>query len=180
MLNGGRGGAGRAQGNPRASRAAIPNQAEPQHASFNIHHSAFAVHHSAFAVRHSAFSMVELMFAVVILGIGMLITSSMFPIAWFKAREVAEATVVPALADAAEANIRLSARRSPRTSVPIRRVRLYFSFFPGDWIPLAQPAPIGGGNRDPAFIYPDMRVHHLNAGNYLADRISGCGDRFSQ
>jgi prepilin-type N-terminal cleavage/methylation domain-containing protein len=113
MLNGGRGGAGRAQGNPRASRAAIPNQAEPQHASFNIHHSAFAVHHSAFAVRHSAFSMVELMFAVVILGIGMLITSSMFPIAWFKAREVAEATVVPALADAAEANIRLLARRSP-------------------------------------------------------------------
>jgi prepilin-type N-terminal cleavage/methylation domain-containing protein len=156
MLNGGRGGAGRAQGNPRASRAAIPNQAEPQHASFNIHHSAFAVHHSAFAVRHSAFSMVELMFAVVILGIGMLITSSMFPIAWFKAREVAEATVVPALADAAESNIRLLARRI-RSRCRFDRGGLYFALFSGG---LVSRDP--KGQRDPAFVYPDMRVHHLN------------------
>jgi prepilin-type N-terminal cleavage/methylation domain-containing protein len=142
MLNGGRKGAGRAQGNPRASRAAIPNQAEPQRASFSIHHSAFAVHHSAFAVRHSAFSMVELMFAVVILGIGMLITSSMFPIAWFKAREVAEATVVPALADAAESEHPAGlARRSPRTSLPIRPRAVHTSrFFPGG---LDSPGPTG-------------------------------------
>jgi hypothetical protein len=112
--------------------------------------------------------MVELMFAVVILGIGMLITSSMFPIAWFKAREVAEATVVPALADAAEANIRLVCPPQSKNLVA-DLPRATTSFFPGDWIPLAQPAPTGGGNRDHAFIYPDMRVHHLNAGNYLAD-----------
>jgi prepilin-type N-terminal cleavage/methylation domain-containing protein len=167
MLNGGRGGAGRAQGNPRASRAAIPNQAEPQHASFNIHHSAFAVHHSAFAVRHSAFSMVELMFAVVILGIGMLITSSMFPIAWFKAREVAEATVVPALADAAESNIRLLARPSG----PVDSTAAVYTsrFFPGDWFPAIE------GATDPAVVYPDTRVHHLNLGNYLADQDLAAG-----
>jgi prepilin-type N-terminal cleavage/methylation domain-containing protein len=175
MLNGGRGGAGRAQGNPRASRAAIPNQAEPQHASFNIHHSAFAVHHSAFAVHHSAFSMVELMFAVVILGIGMLITSSMFPIAWFKAREVAEATVVPALADAAESNIRLLARPSgPVDST----AAVYTSRFLSGGLVSRDPKE----QTDPAFVYPDSRVHHLNLGNYLADPGSvGCGRyRFHQ
>jgi hypothetical protein len=116
--------------------------------------------------------MVELMFAVVILGIGMLITSSMFPIAWFKAREVAEATVVPALADAAEANIRLSARRSPRSGGFDRGV--YTSrFFPGDWFPA-----IRRGNVIPlSFIRTCGCI--ISMGNYLADQDLA-GDRFHQ
>jgi hypothetical protein len=111
--------------------------------------------------------MVELMFAVVILGIGMLITSSMFPIAWFKAREVAEATVVPALADAAESNIRLLARPSG----PVDSTAAVYTsrFFPGDWFPAIE------GATDPAVVYPDTRVHHLNLGNYLADQDLAAG-----
>jgi hypothetical protein len=58
MLNGGRGGAGRAQGNPRASRAAIPNQAEPQHASFAfiIQHLLFIIQHLLFVIPHFPWS----------------------------------------------------------------------------------------------------------------------------
>jgi prepilin-type N-terminal cleavage/methylation domain-containing protein len=42
--------------------------------------------------RRRAFSLAELMIAVVILGVGLLIVASMFPVAWTKAREQVEAT----------------------------------------------------------------------------------------
>jgi len=105
--------------------------------------------------------MAELMIAVVILGIGLLITSSMFPIAWYKAREVAEAAVVPALANAAEVNLKLQCRRADR-NLDETDPRYTSSFFPGDWVPPA-------GDRVEPLIGPDTHVHLLNAGNFLAD-----------
>lgn len=108
-----------------------------------------------------AFSMAELMIAVVILGIGLLITSSMFPIAWYKAREVAEAAVIPALANTAEVNLKLQCRRADRKLDPTNP-RYTSSFFPGDWVPTAK-------DHGEPLICPDTHVHLLNAGNYLAD-----------
>jgi len=124
------------------------------------YHSAFSTYHSR--LRRAAFSMAELMIAIIILGIGLLITSSMFPIAWYKAREVAEAAVIPALANAGEVSLKLSCRPSrpqPNPSTPVHTS----SFFPGDWFPASNLAGVL------ADVYPDTRVHHLNAGNYLAD-----------
>lgn len=111
--------------------------------------------------------MAELMIAVVILGIGLLITSSMFPIAWFKAREVAEGAIVPALTDTAEFTVK-EVTHPARVHLN-RYYPLYLSsFFPGDWVPLAIPAP--DMQLEQAFVYPDTRVHCLDMGNYLVER----------
>jgi hypothetical protein len=106
--------------------------------------------------------MAELLIAVVILGIGLLITSSMFPIAWYKAREVAESAIIPSLANTAETHLKLACRPSRPQPDPANPMYTS-SFFPGDWFPAIQGAP------EPAVVYPDTRVHHLSTGNYLAD-----------
>jgi len=109
-----------------------------------------------------AFSMTELLIAVVILGIGLLITSSMFPIAWYKARDVAESAVIPSMANAGEVALELQCRPARPQFNPSSPVYTS-SFFPGDWFPAIAGAP------DLAAVYPDTHVHVLNAGNYLAD-----------
>lgn len=111
----------------------------------------------------SAFSLAELMIAIVILGIGLLITSSMFPIAWYKARDVAESAVLPALANSAE----LTVANQCRASAPPANVNAptyNSSFLLGDWLPAIAFRPL----EMPAVVYPDTRVHPLNLGNYLA------------
>lgn len=109
-----------------------------------------------------AFSMAELMVAVVILGIGLLITTSMFPIAWLKARDVAESTNVSTVALTADTYAKMLLRvNGPRSVHSLDKS--VSSFFPGDWFAL----PSSSSNPDnEAGIYPDQRVHLLNTGNY--------------
>ncbi len=107
--------------------------------------------------RRQAFSMAELMIAVVILGIGLLVTSSMFPIAWYKARDVVEATKVTNSSDAAEVSLKFLSGVSSVGNVAKS------SFFPGDWVTFASVGDFSTSSLS------DTRVHHLNLGNYLAD-----------
>ena len=67
------------------------------------------IRHSPFAIRYSrpAFSLIELMIAIVILGLGLLVVATMFPIAWTKARDLAESTAAATCTDTAEATVHL-------------------------------------------------------------------------
>jgi hypothetical protein len=51
--------------------------------------------------------MAELLIAIVILGIGMLMAATMFPIAWSRARDLAEFTVQSSASEAAETTVRM-------------------------------------------------------------------------
>ena len=119
--------------------------------------------------RRSAFSLAEMMIAVVILGIGLLITSSMFPIAWYKARDVAEFTNVTAATDAADVSTELFFKTAPYASWQSR-------FFPGDWYP-----PISfstAADDSDATLFPDTHVHAYNLGNYLVGYLEEEVDPF--
>ncbi len=119
--------------------------------------------------------MTEMVFAIFILGLGLLFTSSMFPIAWIKARAVHETTNTRSCT-AAGANMfeRVSRVNGPRD--------LQFSnstFFPVDWFP-ADPDDI-----TKPIVFPNTRVHAMNLGNYKAapycgtfetDELNGGGD----
>ena len=65
---------------------------------------------SAIASTRPAFSLAELMIAIAILGIGLLMVASMFPIAWTKARDLARHTASVSCADTAEQTVRLVTR----------------------------------------------------------------------
>lgn len=113
--------------------------------------------------------MAEMLIAVVILGIGLLITSSMFPIAWLKARDVAEMTALPACTETASVHLDMLMRASGPVNYSASNPFVRTSFFPGDWV--GSPA-IPPNERYRAAIYPDRRVHHLNMGNYLARDVN--------
>jgi len=68
--------------------------------------------------RRPAFSLVELMIAIVILGLGLLVVATMFPIAWMKARDLAEYTTSTTCTDTAVATVRLLTVVSADLSVP--------------------------------------------------------------
>jgi len=72
--------------------------------------------------RRAGFSLAELMIAIVILGLGLMIVASMFPIAWTKARDLAATNTAASAAQAAETTVRLLTRVSdsgdPVPSVP--------------------------------------------------------------
>jgi len=119
-----------------------------------------------------AFSMAELMVAVVILGIGLLITTSMFPIAWLKARDVAESTNLSTAALTADTYAEMLLHvNGPRSVHPLDKS--VSSFFPGDWF-----ASVVSGQDYDASVYPDTRVHLLNTGNYGIAFATEETDRF--
>ena len=60
--------------------------------------------------RRAAFSMAEMMIAIVILGLGLLMVATMFPIAWTKARTLAEFTNQSSITEAASTTVRLLTR----------------------------------------------------------------------
>ena len=53
-----------------------------------------------------AFSLAELMIAIVILGLGLLMVASMFPVGWLKARELAEFTTSQSIIGVAEMTVK--------------------------------------------------------------------------
>ncbi|MCP4248603.1 MAG: prepilin-type N-terminal cleavage/methylation domain-containing protein [bacterium] len=134
----------------RAGRRAMAAQQSGPSSQFSILNSQFG---------RSAFSLVELMIAIVILGLGLLVVATMFPIAWTKAREVSEFTTATACTDAAEASVRLLTRVSKVVTVAGAPVYVSSSFV-GDGLDL--DADGMADNRDPW-------VHALELGNISAD-----------
>ncbi|MFQ5490451.1 MAG: prepilin-type N-terminal cleavage/methylation domain-containing protein [Phycisphaerae bacterium] len=98
----------------------------------------------------SAFSLAELMIALVILGIGLITVASMFPIAWTKARDLADFTTQAAITDAAQTMLANVARVSN---------------------PAGQPTSFQG---DPTALFPDPDpfVHPLHMQNLTMDRTA--------
>lgn len=58
----------------------------------------------------SAFSLAELMIAIVILGLGLLMVASMFPVGWLKARELAEFTTSQSIISVAKTTVKQLSR----------------------------------------------------------------------
>ncbi|MCA9253523.1 MAG: hypothetical protein KDA54_20515 [Phycisphaerales bacterium] len=108
--------------------------------------------------RQLAFSMTEMVFAIFILGLGLLFTSSMFPIAWFKAREVFETTNTQSCTAAAQDAF----HRVSKINGPNDLANTVSTFFPIDWFPIDRNDPT-----KPA-VFPDTRVHVMGLGNFLA------------
>lgn len=75
--------------------------------------STFRIPHSAFP----AFSLIEMMIAIVILGLGLVMTATMFPVAWTRARTLTEFTTHRAVTQSAAALLGESLRASGSTYV---------------------------------------------------------------
>ncbi len=107
--------------------------------------------------------MTEMVFAIFILGLGLLFTSSMFPIAWFKARDVFETTNTQSCTAAAQnAFHRVSEVNGPN---PLSTNAS--TFFPDDWFPADRNDPTK------PIVFPNTRVHAMNLGNYKAEPHCG-------
>jgi type II secretory pathway pseudopilin PulG len=63
--------------------------------------------------------MPEMMIAIVILGLGLLMAATMFPVAWTRARQLAEQTTVSVATSAAETTVRMLATVSKPLPVPM-------------------------------------------------------------
>lgn len=89
------------------------------------------IRYSLFDIRHSrcsrAFSLIEMMIAIVILGLGLVMVATMFPVAWDRARTLSEHTTEQSIAAAAHsrisstlrpAGIHLAPKTNPDDSLP--------------------------------------------------------------
>jgi len=132
--------------------------------------------------RRRAFSLAELMIAVVILGVGLLMEASMFPIAWTKARDQIEETNVGNAVTSAEAIVNTKfriARFLPDVAQGFGDDG--FSANPPGWTwqsnihdcftkgQTSFPGDLGIFPRGGGFHGTDNRVHPLNAYNLAAD-----------
>jgi len=106
--------------------------------------------------RRSGFSLIELMIAIVILGLGLVMIATVFPIAWQRARELSEFTTESAVTDAAHTEVSMLLRVDGLESTG--------GSFAGDLIVEQNPTQI-------IVAYSDTRVHPLNLGNVrMVDR----------
>ena len=117
-----------------------------------------------------AFSLAELMIAIAILGIGLLVVASMFPIAWGKARDLSQHTTTVAVAETAEMTVKLVTRVD--SAAECRN----FTSFAGDYVVETRssyptPTPLSsflnGGSPS------DTKVHPLTLENVLVVAPSG-------
>lgn len=113
--------------------------------------------------RRHGFSLIEMMIAIVLLGLGMIMVATMFPVAWTRARDVSDATHLSSIVQAADATIGLLARVDGRDTEG--------SSFAGDLAFLANSqqygfnaAPCRGG----IVTYADTRVHVMALENLTA------------
>ena len=139
--------------------------------------------------RLAAFSLVEMMIAIVILGLGLIMVATMFPVAWDRARTLSEFTVEQTIT----ANVRtdLAAMLRPSSVVRAYEDRGRFYLQPRT-LPASPALVLGGGDfagdlfYDPTvstlsfrmdyparqhlavISYSDTRVHALNMQNMLA------------
>ena len=105
----------------------------------------------------AAFSLAELMIAITILGLGLLMVATMFPIAWGKARELSEHTTSITCADAANMVVKMTTQ----VAGPVEEPELAYSSFAGDYV---------NGSVHPESV--DTWVHYLTLGNILTEAKS--------
>ncbi len=110
--------------------------------------------------RRSGFSLMELMIAIVILGLGLIMAATMFPVAWTRARRLTESTAQMSITEAAHTTVKMLARvDGPQSSG---------SSFAGDLVfePGAANDPnLAPGNPGYLVAYSDTRVHALHLEN---------------
>jgi len=109
-----------------------------------------------------AFSLLEMMIAVVILGLGLVMVATMFPIAWGRARKLVEYTSQAAVTEATHASVNIMARVPDAPSVP---GGVTAGSFAGDLshvkgVPLVMPDASGN-------LAADTRVHVYQIENLL-------------
>ena len=106
------------------------------------------------ARRAAAFSLIEVMMAIIILGLGLVMVATMFPVAWTRARALTEHTVQRAVDDATETTVRSVLRAGGRD---------FFTSTPSFKSDLLYDLSASRGERILAL--PDTRVHALNLEN---------------
>ncbi|UCE59614.1 MAG: prepilin-type N-terminal cleavage/methylation domain-containing protein [Phycisphaerales bacterium] len=105
--------------------------------------------------RRDAFSLIEMMIAVVILGLGLIMIATMFPVAWSRGKKLTEYTVQVAVTDAAHATVQMLTRVSSSTSDA--------TSFAGDLM-------LDPGTTN-IRLNSDTRVHALHTENIVVDSI---------
>lgn len=117
----------------------------------------------------AAFSLIEMMIAIVILGFGLIMVASMFPIAWNRARVMSDEAGQDSIVRTAEeaASLLLGVSGAPRG--PANPIRASFA---GDL--LVEDA---GGSTYSVLCYSDTRVHQLHMENLLVSPRSYYPDR---
>jgi len=103
----------------------------------------------------AAFSLIELMIAIVILGFGMVMAATMFPVGWSRARDLSEHTVEQSLTDSVHATL----HSIMQVSGPDYRC----AGFAGDLIFTGRPEDAHLPNT--IRCYSDTRVHALHLQN---------------
>ncbi len=129
-----------------------------------------------------AFSLVEMMIAIVILGLGLVMVATMFPVAWDRARDLSEHTIEQSAASAAQATIEAVVRSAGVTlrdddGDPATPAKPFINSgsFAGDMfydqlltrIMLGNPAGVPNAYHG-IVLYSDTRVHALHMENILA------------
>ncbi len=112
------------------------------------------------AVRRAAFSLVELMMAIVILGLGLVMVATMFPVAWGRARDLGEFTQQRSITPVAD-NLARMLLHSPGPFVPTQPSNVGVSFA-GDLIYSTQ---MNAALANVANWPSDTWVHALNMEN---------------
>ncbi len=105
---------------------------------------------------HVAFSLVEIMIAIAILGFGLVMMATMFPIAWQRARNLSEFTSQNAATESAHTTLKLLLH----VTSPDVTSLFSASSFAGDLV--EDPSIVGN-----YLAYPDQRVHLLHMENLL-------------
>ena len=117
----------------------------------------------------SGFSLVELMIAIVILGLGLVMVATMFPVGWGRARDLGEFTQQQSITPAAD-NLARALLHSPGPSNPTQPTAVAMSFA-GDLLyseqitGTAPPMARGPVARFPTVWPSDTWVHALNMEN---------------
>ncbi len=127
-----------------------------------------------------AFSLVEMMIAIVILGLGLIMVATMFPVAWDRARTLSEHTIEQSTTAAARATleallrpagVRMVAIKDPSDGPPFEEPAIHSGSLAGDLFYDRQLAKefISENKPEDAFcsilLYSDTRVHALNMWN---------------
>lgn len=110
-----------------------------------------------------AFSLIELMIAIVILGLGMVLVATMFPVAWSRARRLTEQTREVAVSQAASTTMQLLAR--------VDGLNTEGSAFEGDMLFNNNVMP------KELWTYSDTRVHYLHMENLRIEMRGFVPDR---
>jgi len=120
------------------------------------------------AVNRPAFSLLELMIGIMILGLGLVMVATMFPVAWHRARELNEYTIQKTAAAGAHDTVKSLVRVAGEFEPSSLAGDLILD--PIAWQTNRRVRTVGQSLGAPWSDWPlDTRVHALNMENMLAD-----------